>query len=279
MQTEKKVDSIMGKFTGYLICTDCDGTLTYEPGKVSDENAKAIKYFQEEGGLFTLATGRFPDHVDLFRDKIQINAPMVSLNGTLLYDVNNGTMINKWGLPTEQCYELLSYVKESYEKLHDFWVNGVLSDGTFGSISYNLSEHSSEDDSLKKALEEFPCEMLKMVIAGNAEVILKLQADLKEKFGQSFRFDTSWPEGLEIQAIDSGKGVAVEYMKTHLDTDIHTTIGVGDYENDITLLECADIGYAVDNAIDSVKSIADRVTVSNKDHAIAAIINDIERRL
>ncbi len=204
---------------------------------------------------------------------------MVSLNGTLLYDVNNGTMINKWGLPTEQCYELLSYVKESYEKLHDFWVNGVLSDGTFGSISYNLSEHSSEDDSLKKALEEFPCEMLKMVIAGNAEVILKLQADLKEKFGQSFRFDTSWPEGLEIQAIDSGKGVAVEYMKTHLDTDIHTTIGVGDYENDITLLECADIGYAVDNAIDSVKSIADRVTVSNKDHAIAAIINDIERRL
>ncbi len=279
MQTEKKVDLIMGKFTGYLICTDCDGTLTYEPGKVSDENAKAIKYFQEEGGLFTLATGRFPDHVDLFRDKIQINAPMVSLNGTLLYDVNNGTMINKWGLRTEQCYELLSYVKESYEKLHDFWVNGVLSDGTFGSISYNLSEHSSEDDSLKKALEEFPCEMLKMVIAGNAEVILKLQADLKEKFGQSFRFDTSWPEGLEIQAIDSGKGVAVEYMKTHLDTDIHTTIGVGDYENDITLLECADIGYAVDNAIDSVKSIADRVTVSNKDHAIAAIINDIERRL
>ena len=219
--------------------------MTYEPGKVSDENAKAIKYFQEEGGLFTLATGRFPDHVDLFRDKIQINAPMVSLNGTLLYDVNNGTMINKWGLPTEQCYELLSYVKESYEKLHDFWVNGVLSDGTFGSISYNLSEHSSEDDSLKKALEEFPCEMLKMVIAGNAEVILKLQADLKEKFGQSFRFDTSWPEGLEIQAIDSGKGVAVEYMKTHLDTDIHTTIGVGDYENDITLLECADIGLSL----------------------------------
>ncbi|MCI8955375.1 MAG: HAD-IIB family hydrolase [Eubacterium sp.] len=279
MQTEKKVDLIMGKFTGYLICTDCDGTLTYEPGKVSDENAKAIKYFQEEGGLFTLATGRFPDHIDLFKDKIQINAPMVSLNGTLLYDVDNGGMINKWVLPTEQCYELLSYVKKSYDKLQDFWINGVLSDGTFGSISYNLFEHSSEDNSLKKALEKFPCEMLKMVIAGNAEVIIKLQADLKKKFGQRFRFDTSWPEGLEIQAIDSGKGVAVEFMKSHLGTEIHTTIGVGDYENDITLLECADIGYAVDNAIDSVKKIADRITVSNREHALAAIINDLERRL
>ena len=68
-------------------------------------------------------------------------------------------------------------------------------------------------------------------------------------------------------------------MKTHLDTDIHTTIGVGDYENDMTLLECADIGYAVGNAIESVKSIADRVTVSNKEHALAAIINDLERGL
>lgn len=279
MQMEKKVDLFMGKFTGYLICTDCDGTLTYEPGKVSDENAQAIKYFQEEGGLFTLATGRFPDHVDLFKDKIQINAPMVSLNGTLLYDIDNGSMIHKWGSPIEQCYELLYYMRESYDNIEDFWVNGVLADGTFGGISYNLSEHSSEQHSLKKALKGFPCEMLKMVVVGNADVILKLQADLKKKFGQRFRFDTSWPEGLEIQSIDSGKGVAVQYMKTHLDTDIHTTIGVGDYENDMTLLECADIGYAVGNAIDSVKSIADRVTVSNKEHALAAIINDLERGL
>ena len=35
----------MGKFDGILICSDVDSTLTYEAGKVSDENAKAIKYF------------------------------------------------------------------------------------------------------------------------------------------------------------------------------------------------------------------------------------------
>lgn len=267
----------MGKFTGYLICTDCDGTLTYEPGKVSDENAQAIKYFQQEGGLFTLATGRFPDHVELFKDKIQINAPMVSLNGTLLYDISNNSMINKWGISTEDCFKMLSYVIEQYPNVWDFWMNGVLKDGTFGSVGYNPSEHSLKDESLKETLTEFPNEMLKMVIAAPADVIKELQADLKKRFGKEFRFDTSWPEGLEIQRIDSGKGVAVRYMKEHLGVDIHTTIGVGDYENDMTLLECADIGYAVSNAIDSVKEIADKVTVSNKEHALAAIINDLER--
>ena len=39
----------MNKFKGYLICTDCDGTLTDNEGKVSDANAEAIKYFEEEG--------------------------------------------------------------------------------------------------------------------------------------------------------------------------------------------------------------------------------------
>ena len=267
----------MGKFTGYLICTDCDGTLTYEPGKVSDENAQAIRYFQEEGGLFTLATGRFPDHAELFKDKIKMNAPMVSLNGTLLYDTHKQELVHKWGTPTEEFYHLLSYVQENYSEVLNFWVNGENADGTFGSVEYNLLEHQPKDNSLKKTLEKFPHEMLKMVISAPAEVVQRLQYDLKQKYGKKYRFDTSWPEGLEIQRIDSGKGVAVQYMKNHLATDIHTTVGVGDYENDITLLEYSDIGYAVANAIESVKEIADKVTVSNQENALAAVIKDLER--
>ena len=129
----------------------------------------------------------------------------------------------------------------------------------------------------KTLIEKFPKEMLKMVISAPAEIIVKLQKDLKNRYGDKFRFDTSWPEGLEIQSIDSGKGVAVKYLKNHLGVDIHTTVGVGDYENDITLLEYSDIGYAVSNAIDSVKKIADRITVSNSEHALAAIIKELER--
>ena len=54
------------KFKGYLLCSDCDGTLTYGEEVLSEENVKAIKYFQKEGGIFTLATGRFPEYADKF---------------------------------------------------------------------------------------------------------------------------------------------------------------------------------------------------------------------
>ena len=84
----------MGKFEGVLICTDCDGTLTDANGELSEANARAIKYFQEEGGKFTLATGRFPDHLNKYSDKLKVNAPVISLNGVLLYDVEKEEKIS-----------------------------------------------------------------------------------------------------------------------------------------------------------------------------------------
>ena len=59
----------------------------------------------------------------------------------------------------------------------------------------------------------------------------------------------------------------------------HTLICVGDFENDISMVEGADIGYAVGNACDDLKAVADRVTVHASEGAIKAIIEDIEKSL
>ena len=42
----------MGKFDGILLCTDLDDTLLTDDKRVSEENKRAIEYFQSEGGLF-----------------------------------------------------------------------------------------------------------------------------------------------------------------------------------------------------------------------------------
>ena len=49
-----------------------------------------------------------------------------------------------------------------------------------------------------------------------------------------------------------------------------------DYENDIELLRAADIGYAVGDAQDSVKAVADRITVPCAEHALTKIIDEIK---
>jgi hydroxymethylpyrimidine pyrophosphatase-like HAD family hydrolase len=59
----------------------------------------------------------------------------------------------------------------------------------------------------------------------------------------------------------------------------HTLICVGDFENDISMIEGADIGYAVDNACEALKAVADRITVHAQDGAIRAIVEAIEKSL
>jgi hydroxymethylpyrimidine pyrophosphatase-like HAD family hydrolase len=43
------------------------------------------------------------------------------------------------------------------------------------------------------------------------------------------------------------------------------------------MIKAAGIGYAVANAVPEAKAVADRITVSNLDHAIARIIEDLDK--
>ena len=69
------------------------------------------------------------------------------------------------------------------------------------------------------------------------------------------------------------KGFLLARLKERLHADL--SVAVGDYENDITLLRMADIGYAVSNALPCTLAAADRVTVSGGENALAKIIFEL----
>jgi len=46
------------KFEGLMLVSDLDGTLLNSKLEVSEENIKAVSYFVDNGGIFTIATGR-----------------------------------------------------------------------------------------------------------------------------------------------------------------------------------------------------------------------------
>ena len=72
------------------------------------------------------------------------------------------------------------------------------------------------------------------------------------------------------------KGLALSKLVDHLGMDIGRTVAIGDYDNDVGMLGVARHGIAVANASPAAKAAADRLTVSNEDHAIAKVIYDIE---
>ena len=82
----------------------------------------------------------------------------------------------------------------------------------------------------------------------------------------------------EILPKNSNKGNLLIKLAEILGVDIKNTIAIGDNDNDIAMLETAGVGYAVSNASQGAKEAADIITVSNEEHAIAKIIEDLDKR-
>ncbi len=60
-----------------------------------------------------------------------------------------------------------------------------------------------------------------------------------------------------------------------LDLKSEETIGVGDAENDLALLEMCGLGVAVANALDTVKAAADWMTPAARGDGVAQILNAV----
>ncbi len=250
------------KFDGYLICTDMDGTLLDSNRQVSRENAEAIKYFQENGGLFTVSTGRVYTFLDNFKDDFKVNTHVIQLNGTSIYDVFNKNVIFESPMDKKMLSNMYNDVMHLYGR--DIEMSHIGTTHAFYDFTGNVDDYSEK--------------IMKIVFhAYNELKCYEIKRYLEATYCGFFNFNRSWNVGLEAIPKNSGKGVCVEILKKLLGDRARVTVCIGDYENDISMLEKSDIGYAVKNAEQGVKSSADRITVSNDESAISAVIKDLEK--
>lgn len=67
----------------------------------------------------------------------------------------------------------------------------------------------------------------------------------------------------------------MDFIKVGL-KDVHTAIGIGDFDNDLKLIEHADIGVAVGNAVDEVKRSADWIVKPYNEGSLKDLIDKLE---
>ena len=77
----------MGKFDHILLTVDYDRTLTAPDSTIPARNLEAIRYFMENGGAFTLNTGRSTPMASSLLETLPVNAPFLLYNGSAAYDL------------------------------------------------------------------------------------------------------------------------------------------------------------------------------------------------
>ena len=87
----------MKKFENIVIASDIDGTILWNSSYINPKNFEKLQYFCENGGHFTLSTGR--NHNDIFsimaKLRDYVNAPCILCNGSYLYDTQTKEILKR----------------------------------------------------------------------------------------------------------------------------------------------------------------------------------------
>ena len=123
------------------------------------------------------------------------------------------------------------------------------------------------------------CEPIAKIIFGSTEedVMRKVEGLLRaHPRADEFDFVRSEPSLFEILPKGTNKGALFPHFERILGVKREKIIAVGDYYNDIGMVREAGLGIAVANAAPALKEVADLITVSNDEHALAKIIEDLD---
>ena len=266
-----------------VLLTDLDGTLFSSSGVVSPENRKAIDAYIAAGGMFAIATGREPANALTFIGDLPQNAPAIVVNGCGVYDFARSEYVKCWFLDRDR---LIPCLRELLAAFPDMELQAYTERG----ICYCTPEETAHPQLLAMhfprtfttldALTDasfFKC-FLYAPIEREPALMERLRA---EEAAGIFRHvpgttDVGGPITYhEMLPPGVSKGTAVDFLREYPAIRGRTILAVGDFWNDYELLQAADVAVAPANAIDEIKAVCRYTTVSNNEHVIKHIVEDI----
>lgn len=267
---------LLGIFDGCLLVSDIDGTLLHD-GIIPQKNIDAIEWFKSEGGVFTIATGRAIPAAKYSYELSRANAPLIALNGAVIYDFKNQCFLYENALDLK-CTDIVFEILEKFPTVGAEFFNGLdiyLIRGNEGTKRHSEYEHF-EFKELPENFTSIPWGKV-LFAFDDFETVTRVEEYVK-KFGTEYCtfVNTCVSEKaryFEVLPVGINKGTAIKEMKKILGSKY--SFGIGDFYNDFELIRDADYGAAVLASPKEIKQIANYVTCACEDGAVADFIDRI----
>ncbi len=267
----------MGIFDGCLLVSDFDGTL-YHDGVVPKANTDAIEYFKQKGGSFSIATGRGPYAARKAFRFVSINAPALLTNGSVIFDADKNCILDAVYLSDEVKLKTLEIIKE----FPDIGIEVTLGDSIVtinenaDTIAHRKSESFAE---VLKSFDEIKNEpwIKVLMMSGDEHYLNSVKDYLNKNKPESCDYITTSPIFYEM--LPKGINKACKIDKLLEITKCNRLFCIGDFYNDLEMVERAEIGAFCENSPKELKEKADYIAQDVKFGAVADFINYIEKYL
>ena len=278
----------MGKFSNILLVSDFDRTMTDHQGHIPQSNLDAIRAFMDQGGAFTIATGRSLPMSRYRFEEIPMNAPLLVFNGAACFDLQTRQLLFCHPLP-EDCLDLMQHYEQAYPQLR-LEVHCL-------DKHYVFHGDGSRDDYLRRQKTEFVHATWDMITeprvkfslysqrdrlfditpdSEEGKFFLALERDVNERGGGRYTAINSLPGMVEVQAAGTSKGIAARELANRLGRSI--LVCAGDAANDLSMLDEADQAYLAADGDYRMMDRGYRTAAACGEGTIADVIRQLEEQ-
>lgn len=258
-----------------LIAADLDGTVLDHAQRLSPRVQAAYKAAADRGVRVTIATGRNVASARKFAAALNVNAPVVCLQGGVVYDLATETLLHEVRLPHALACELVAFGEQ-----HPAWQTVLYHLNTTYITGLKFDESFYLDlltDNPPRIVPDL-CAVLEATDPDKVLYILDPSEardgaeELRAFVGDRAIVVQSHAMFIEVNHMEAHKGAGLAKLAQHLGIPREQVMALGDQGNDLTMLDWAGLGVAMGNGSDEVKAVADWVAPPIDEDGVAVAI-------
>ncbi len=255
------------------IVSDLDDTLLNDTQGLSDLTVETLRACEQKGVRFIAASGRAIPSMRGYAERLAVGEPYIACNGGQLVAPDHHPM-ETLALPRELALEILQFLHERgfyaqvYNGEHFYFAEECDRSRAYARVSGMVGVPVGD---LRSFLS---FDTPKVLSIHEPEAVAAVYAEACERFAGRAVFTISKPIYLEAQPPHATKGEALARLAGRIGLDLRTTVAFGDSLNDVSMLQTAGLGVAVENARPEVKAAAGAVCGSNQSDGVARFLRE-----
>lgn len=259
----------------HLIFIDIDGTLIRNNHTVAPITKAVIEQLQAAGHIVYIATGRMRLLAEGVRNKVNADVKLINSNGAM-YDLGDKTQMIRLGQPAidhvldvTATHDIPVRFFSDTQVVHN--VNSAKELSIISFFARELPPNSITYFNNRQDITAFFPTIINGIIAGGeVGTIDAARAELEAS--PLLDVSSSAPGNIELLPKGINKASAVQAVQNYYGIDAAHTLVFGNGENDMPMMEVADISVAMANSPQEVIDHAKFVTNTNEDDGVAKFL-------
>lgn len=259
-----------------ILVLDLDGTLTNHDKVITSRTKKALMEAQKRGIIIVLASGRPTYGVMPLAEELELEkygGYILSFNGGIIFNCRTRETVFQKKLPVEsnaQIIHLAEQEKVAILTYEDSWIISNNPDSPYVKKESEINHLKVRriDDMAAHTTFRVP----KFLMVGDGDYLAGVEVRVRDALGDDFSVYRSEAFFLEILPKGIDKAQCLEQLLELLGLVPQQMIACGDSYNDISMIQFAGLGVAMENAIPPLKEVADYITLSNDEDGVAHVV-------